>query len=515
MKKKALVITLAACMAAGMLAGCGSSDSTSSESMTSSAASTASADTTDSAAETDPSEMVTVSLYIPTLATYTEDAIAEVEAAANELLAEKYGIQVKLNYIEMGNFETTINIAMTTDECDVTCYFTDSGQLSTYVRNGQLLDITDYFNNASDELKNTFTDAEIQASSLDGRMYGLVRKYQYGGEEVVVMNKDICEEMGIDPESITDMDSLGEVLYQVHEAHPEIYALVPQSTDEMTWCEPWIKSVGLTGFAYTEDVNSTELKSIFELDSFREFCSYTYQWYSDGLIMPDALSNTQEGSTMVTNGAAFACLHNQDIDDLSTIYPNTVTSSVLVEPKATPTDIGNLQYGISANSAHPDEAFTLLSALYTDAELHTLLSYGIEGEHYVINEDGKADYPEGMTAENEPYGGFSATATYPNYLLNPVKASSEIDDYKTAVEEWDNSVTVSKTFGFYFDTSDYGDFVTAYSNLEDKYKDTLMCGTVALDDVLPDIQSELESMGFYDVLSTMQTQLDEYLAENS
>ena len=38
-----------------------------------------------------------------------------------------------------------------------------------------------------------------------------------------------------------------------------------------------------------------------------------------------------------------------------------------------------------------------------------LLSYGIEGKHYVINEDGCADYPEGMTAENEPYGGFAGS----------------------------------------------------------------------------------------------------------
>ena len=64
-------------------------------------------------------------------------------------------------------------------------------------------------------MKNTFTEAEIKASSVDGRMYGLVRKYQYGGYEVAVMNRDIVEELGIDPASVTDMESLGEALYQV------------------------------------------------------------------------------------------------------------------------------------------------------------------------------------------------------------------------------------------------------------------------------------------------------------
>lgn len=517
MKKKIAALILSVTMAAGMLAGCGGQAQTGSETASQTQEGgtpvTVSEEGTADTSMVSTGDMITVSLYIPTLAPYTEEAIAKVQDAINAHLAENYGIQTKLVYIEMGNFEKSVNLAMTTDELDVTCYFTANGQLSNYVNNGQLLDITDYFENASDELKNTFTDVEIMASSMNGRMYGLVRKYQFGGKEVVVMNKDIVEEMGIDPMSVKDMESLGEVLYQVHEAYPDIYALVPQSTSQMTWCKPWTQGIGLTSFAYTNDIDSTEVKSIFELDSFREFCGYTNQWYNDGLIMPDAISNTQEGSSMVTAGAAFATLHNADIDPLDNIYPNTVTTEALIQPKAIPTDIGNLQYGISSNSAHPEEAFTLLSALYTDPELHTLLAFGIEGEHYVINEDGRAAFPEGVTAENESYGGFVATATYPNYLLNPVKADAPVDDYKTAVDEWNKNMKVSPTFGFFFDTSEYGDFITAYKNLEEKYMDSIWTGSVALDDVLPSIQSELDAIGFYEIIDKVQTELDAFLAE--
>lgn len=458
-------------------------------------------------------DMTTLSLWIPTLANYSDDAVAEVQDKINEYMGEKYGIQVNLEYVEIGNFEQAINLAMTTDEVDVTCYFTGDGQLSTYVNNGQLLDITDYFENASDELKDTFTDAEIIASSMNGRMYGLVRKYQYGGNEVAVMNKDIVEEMGIDAKAITSMDQLEEVLYQVHEKYPDIYTVVPQSSSQMTWywCGTGDKGIGLTNYAYA-DWGTTELKSLFECDDFAEFCNYTNKWYQDGLIMPDALSNTMEGTSMVTAGSAFCCLHNSDIDPQDQIFPNTVASGEIMPARAISTDIGNLQYGISANSAHPDEAFTLLSAMYTDPEFATLLAYGIEGEHYVLNDKGRAEYPEGMNAENEPYGGFAVTATYADYLILPVKETALYDDAKKVIEEWDASVDVSPTFGFFFDTSDKSDFVTAYSNLEDKYKDALMTGSVALDDVLPQIQSELESIGFYDVLAETQTALDEYLA---
>ena len=39
-----------------------------------------------------------------------------------------------------------------------------------------------------------------------------------------------------------------------------------------------------------------------------------------------------------------------------------------------------------------------------------------------------------------------------------------------------------------------------------------MTGSVALNDVLPQIKSELESIGFYEVLADTQAALDEFLA---
>lgn len=461
-------------------------------------------------------DMTTVSLYIPILATYTEDAIAEVETAMNEYLAENYGIQVDLHYTEFGNHTNVVNLAMTTDELDIACFFSDS--LSSYVKNGQLLDITDYFENATGDIKDTFTDVEISSCTYEGRLWAFPRKYQYGGNGAVVMNAEIVEELGIDPQSVTNMDSLGEVLYQVHEAHPEIYALVPQSAADMTWARPFEQDVANTNFlALEKNTGSTQLSSIFELEQYQKFCSYMSQWYQDGLIMSDAVSNTMEGTTLITAGNAFACIHNGDIDPLEKLYPGTVVSPVLEEEWAQPyaggADIGNLKYGISANSAHQEEAFTLLQAIYTDADLITLLMYGIEGEHWVYNADGRADYPEGMTAENEPYGGIVASATYPNYVLAPVKATSLVDDYVTAIDEWDASVKVSPIFGFSFDVTEHTDFMTAYENLEQKYLNPTFTGTVSLEEMLPTIQSELDAIGYYEVLEEAQAQFDAFLAE--
>ncbi len=458
-------------------------------------------------------EMVTVSLYIPTLANYSEDAIVQVQDAMNVLLAEKYGIQVELQYTEIGNFEQVINLAMTTDELDVTCFFTENGGLGKYVNNGQLLDITEMYADATEEFKATFTEEEIIALTRNGSLWGVPRKYQYGGKGVVVMNAAMVEEMGIDPSTVDSMDALGEVLYQVKEKYPEVIPLVPQSGAEMTWMGPWDPSVGQAQFLSAENPDSTEIKNIFELDSFAEFCGYTNKWYNDGLIMADALSNTMEGTSLVSAGTAFAVFHNADIDPLEMFYPGTVTSADIFPAAAQCASIGNLAYGISTNSAHPEESFTLLQAIYTDAELATLLGFGIEGEHWAYDENGRAVYPEGVTAENEPYGGFTASATYPNYLLFPVRASATTDDYAATVAEWNANVNVTEFLGWVFDTTEYADFVTAYANLEEKYLNPLETGTIALEDVLPDIQKELEAIGFYEICAEAQAQFDEFNAQ--
>lgn len=508
MKKKFAVILLCMVMVVSTMAGCGST-SAPTESTSTGTAPQASQAPEGSVAQGD---MVTLSLFIPGLAPFTDEATAQVEAAMNEHLAANYGFQVDLRNIEIGNFEQTMNLAMTTPELDVTCYFPSNGKLSSYAANNQLLDITDMFNHAPAEFKDLFSEAEMAVSSVNGRIFGTVRKYQFGGSQVALMNADIVAEMGIDPASITDYDSLEKVLYQVKEAHPEITVLVPQSSKEMSWFKPWLDGIGTSNAFKTETTDSTELKSLFELDRFKEFTSYAYKWYQDGLIMGDVLSNTMEGGLLVSQGAAFATLHNVDIVPLNTIYPNTVESPFLFEPTAMTSDIGNIQYGISANSAHPQESFELLKAVYMDEKLVTLLGYGIEGVHYVLNADGRAEYPEGLNGDNHPYGGFVNPAIYPNYLLLPLKANSPLTDVKKTVNDWNNSVKVAKTAGFFFDMGPYTDFTAAYNNLQDKYMYAIWCGSVSLEEVLPAIQSELTAIGYYELKDKAQAELDAWLA---
>ena len=47
----------------------------------------------------------------------------------------------------------------------------------------------------------------------------------------------------------------------------------------------------------------------------------------------------------------------------------------------------------------------VINELYTNADLMTLFSYGIEGENYVLDDEGVAHYPEGTDAQSCGYHG--------------------------------------------------------------------------------------------------------------
>ncbi len=47
----------------------------------------------------------------------------------------------------------------------------------------------------------------------------------------------------------------------------------------------------------------------------------------------------------------------------------------------------------------PEAAAKFLDLLYTNEDVINLVNFGVEGEHYVVAENGQLDYPEGMSRQ--------------------------------------------------------------------------------------------------------------------
>ena len=509
---KALTMMTALGLLAASLPGCGSSTSEGTSGSTDSTAGSSTSSTVSAAeAETTAAsdgEVTVVNMAIPSFYDFSDSP--QVEAALNEILGEKYGINVKLTYISVGAWQQQTNLLLTGSDCDVLAGFITP--LTTYVNNGQILALDDYL--ADDEaMQAVFSEAQLKGTQINGKQYALSNFKDFAGAVDYWMDEDIVNELGIDISSIKTLDDIGAVLEQVHAAHPELYAIAPQHDSQMLSSRWTWDDLGV-GFAsaftsIANDGQDTTVTCTYDNEDFLDFVHHTYEWYQAGYVMPDTLSNTEAGDSLILGGKAFSTFANGSINALA----DGIVSARIIEPWCNSSAYAGVTYCINANSAHPDEAWKLLEAVYTDSDVATLLECGIEGTHYVLNDDGTISYPEGVDSSSSTYGGAQQAWIFPNASIAPVLSTTGGPDYYSEMADFNNSAENSKAVGFMFDTSTVTDAYSACLNIHQKYFNALLCGAVNPDEIIPQAESEMKEAGLDSVIEEEQSQLDAFLAQ--
>lgn len=449
-------------------------------------------------------EVQNVVVAIPT--TYDMTDAQMVQEAINAISAEKYGVTITLNFVALGNWAQQSNLLLTGDEVDVIASFITP--LSTYVKNGQLAPLDEYVSVASDEFKAIWSDEELQGTTINGSVYAIPNLRNFGNYFGLNVDEEIAAEYGIEDRQKWTMDEISEFLYKVQEEYPDRYALVPQSGTTMVNGWTWDglgdgKFIGVL----PDCGQTTTVENLFNTDDFQEFCGYTRQWYQDGLIMADALSNTETGSSMIQAKKAVSCFDNYANNNLA-----GAVRTIVIDSWSVANSYAELCYGINANSKNKDAAWTALQMLYADQDISILLNNGIEGTHYQKNDDGTISFLEGKTAADCGYGMADVYWITP-YSGNSYPLDTNGATFFTDLIQFNKDTMKSKAFGFSFDTSSVADQYTACSNIIDKYYAALMCGTVDVQSTIEQANAEFEAAGINDIIAAKQEQLDAYLAQ--
>ena len=493
--KKIVALFGAAAMVAS-LAACGGGDSKKEEGSSDSAK-------TESGTE-GSGEVKSVNVTMPTVYELPDAQLVEDEI--NKITEEKYGIHLDLEFISMGNWLQQSNLLFTGDEADVIAVF--MSPLSSYVKNGQLTDLTDYYANASDEIKAVWSEDAIKGTTIDGKVVAIPNLRNFGNYMGLNIDADIAAEFDIENGQTLTMEEIDTFLRAAHEKYPDRYALVPQSSDSLIgeWSWDGLGDAKWLG-VLPECGQVTEVQNLFDTEDFQTFCNWTHTWYQDGLIMPDVLSNTQPFQTLIGNDQGIACFDNYGVNAVAGMI-----RTVVVDKWAQSNSYQALCYGINQNSKDKDAAWEAMEILYTDKDVCILLNNGIEGKHYVKNEDGTISFPEGKTAADCGYG------MSEGYWITPYSGYSYPLDvngptfYEDLIK-FNEETLKTKAFGFSFDTSVVADQYTACSNIMDKYYKALMSGSVDPQTTIEQANAEFEAAGLNDIITEKQKQLDAFLAQ--
>lgn len=515
--KRILALTLALCMVFA-LAACGSSGSSTSQpaANTDTGSNTAAAPAANTASgETYP---VVKFAYSKMFATPSEP---QVEEAMNKILREKCHAEIDLVAIDFSNLQQQMNLLLTggKDSIDIFSSFWYM-PMSTLKANGQLADMTDLLK-AHPEVLDLWKDYPevLECCKVDGRYYALPTMGAYSSPMLFLCMKDDIDSANIDLSQVHTLNDVTDIMLKMKAVNPTHY-YIPGAT-ETYWVPKDIDTLGdNTNFlgVLTDPLNSTTVENYYESDYFLNFMEQVRIWSENDLILPDPMSNTnptlmslQFGLVSATPGYGYDAEESCYEANIQHQYGGDIAGVNISDRLITTSNIGTYLWHITSFCKQPELAMDVLAAFYTEPELCNLLGNGIEGENYVVNDDGTLSFPEGKDMTNCGWTGLGASYNLPNCFGSPVWSHQPPHLWE---EMWESNKEAhpSLALGFVFDSTPVADQVTACGNVCAQYYLPLINGEVDIDATLPVFQKALHDAGIDAVIAEKQAQLNDWLA---
>ena len=452
---------------------------------------------------------------------FATDSESKIEDALNVIMREEAHAEIDLVPVDFQSMTTQFNLMLTggADSIDIFSSFWYM-PLGTLYSNGQLAALDDLLASDGEGILDLFADTpEILGSCrIDGKLYGLPSYGPYSSPMIYVVKKTDSEAAGIDWTGIDKLDEVTEAILLMKEANPDHY-YVPGAT-ETYWIPKDIDYLADTNFlgVLTDPLNSTTVENYYESDYFMNFLENVKIWQANDIINPDTMSNTnptllsiQYGITSGTPGYGWNLEEWLYESNLQQTYGDDMTGTQMGDRLITTGTATTYLWHITSFSENKEAAMRVLKVFYTNDEAANLIGNGIEGENYIINDEGKVEFPEGKDMTNCGWTGLGASYNLPNSSGCPVWYYQP-DNMWDMMAETNVEAEPSLALGFTFDASPVADQVTACSNVIAQYYLPLINGEVDIDEVLPVFQQALRDAGIEDVIAEKQAQLDAWLA---
>ena len=465
----------------------------------------------------DNSEPVELTMVIQTDGIECADN-AMLDEAINELLNEKLNVTLNIKRCTFTDTRTNMNLWLSSGEpCDV---FNSWFSWSTY--KDYYADLTPYQDlmpNALEALGNF-----ISNGYNGDQLLGLPAIKDWVSYSCYMMRKDIVEETGMNPEEIKTFADFEALLRKIKENHPDMYPLTNGTAGRSTLFTSTVNAredgtqymtdmcigTGL-GIGLMDPATSSEVSCMFFSDFYKDTIEMAYRWTEEGLMYDSSILNGFE-QVVAGTAAGYATSYKPGIESQETVSCGTEMVAVCMpDPKdgvlVTNT---NFNWGVNKNCKDPERACQLLDLLYYDVDLNNLLSWGIEGVHYVKTDDPNIiEYPEGIDASTVSYyswGKWELPNNYLQYVMAPSPSNlwEEMDEFNMAAAP-------SKALGFVFDTTPVEGEITAVQNVITQYDPGLGSGTLE-PSKLEEFQQALLDNGVQKIIDEAQRQLDEFIS---
>ncbi len=549
MKRKTLALTLATCMIASALAGCGGSADTENKATDSAAATTttkteaktdsASSDATAAPAvsldslpakiergvevkalpeyysQIDLSKEYTVNMY---LIGDTPNDWDKVLGLANDYL-KPFNTQLDVTFMSWSDYQTMYSLVLAGGE-QVDLIFTAPWcYMYTEAAKGSFYELTEDFRAKTMPLTMKYQAAESwDETTISGQTIAVPSNQAQSMGKIVAVRQDLMDKYGISELKTWD-DYKNYMLTIAEKETPEsgIYGLAAAGDNNELWDvyrQQTDTFLALDSnymdmiYEYTGEIpTKDDIKLVYEYEPFREYAKDMKEMADAGCWSRGSLTNTVsdddafgnlQGASIAWNASVFTYMKQAEKTDGVTCMAYDLTTNNLVGAEA----YSNNDMAIAAGSANPERAAMVLDIMKCDTYLNSLLCIGIEGEHYSVDADGY-------------YTALEKATEYPNMTISAswaikngnLQQAGTPEREKAITDAWDARVKMNPTITFVFDDTNVTSYTAAVGTVLQDYVPMLELGLV--DDVDATLDEMLQKC--YD--AGLQNIYDEFFAQ--
>ena len=412
MIKKLFVVLTAAAIAAGVLGGCGKTQTAGS------------------------GELI---YYV--YGTETKDASAVTEKI-NKILKEKTGLTVSFKYLESSNYDLVLSSGEKYDLITAPDWL----QYWQNAEKGAFAEITD--EDLEQNAPYIYQNGKkyINATKYEGKRYGIPGLYEYAPDRCFAVRGDLMDKYGI--EALNNMDDVEHYLEAVAANEPDIipfdmpgtqaYFMLNLWASDWGWASPGSLSFGEHVYFRLDDPDR-KLFVAAEQPEMLEFSRRMKEWRDKGFFSKSVLSNKTSVEESFKNGRS-ALAWTSNPESCNAIY------NEFAEDERKAWDVRfypiyskcqrlynylNCVVAISGFSENKSSALKVLNEFYSNEELYDLLIYGLKGVHYDVDENGRR-----ITLDSDSYMSPSTGIKNLAYTLQPKLDFPGADELTAKLESY-------------------------------------------------------------------------------
>lgn len=445
-----------------------------------------------------------------TLVYYTigkeDEDLEKVNESLNQLLSKRYGFKVDYRKVDWNIYGDQITDAINLNkEMDVV--FASSVQQGNYKENakkGVWYPLDDFLAGEGKELYEAIPEILWEGAKVNGHIYGVPTSKELAAAEQWMYAKELVDKYDIDIDSLNRIEDLEPVFALIKKNEPEYTVMeLNQYSNNFFAADgyEYILDYQIPLMVNAEDEN-VELVNILETELGEQVLETLRRYYLAGYINQDApireSQTLQKGEKVFwrqASGGPYAQL------DWSLQRGYEVVASMIGPSIITTGSLNGAYMCVSSSSDNPELACRFLEAVNTDKDVRNMLNYGIEGEHYSLNEDGQ------VVLKKDTYSGIAYTQG--NYFLLYTREDQPKDLWEQ-FQKFNESAIPSQVLLFEPDLSSIEDEIEAVRKVSERYYPALMTGSVDVKKYLPEYKKELKQAGIDIIKEELQRQLREW-----